>query len=95
MVSDLLPRSVETLREFFRSAYRDRPVILLALEYVLDGIKDRWGNQGLPSSTAERLNREVLPLLLAVMDVAPEDLEQQVSLVLTEWRRIAPTLDLP
>jgi hypothetical protein len=98
MIEDLLPSNIEKLRELYRTVYAERPVLLIALEDVLDGLKEVWGNQGTFKKTADRLNEEVLPLLLEVADIllsGPSRDEEAIAHVVQEWRRIASTLEHP
>ena len=98
MIEDLLPPNIEKLRALYRTVYADRPVLLIALEDVLNDLKDVWGNQGTYKATADRLNQEVLPLLLEVADMpltGPSRDEETIAQIVLEWRRIASTLEHP
>ena len=93
-----LPRDLDRLRELLEAHYRHRPVLLNALDAVFDDIVAEFGEQGTHRHTAEHIDRELGPALIAALEAqvgaaSPE--EEAVAHVLSEWRRIGPTLDRP
>src|SRR4051794_26331156 len=99
MIESLLPDNIKTLRTLFQTVYADRPVILLALEKLLDDLTDElWDGQGTVTRNVTRLDAQLLPELLAVADL-PRDgasaTEAKVALLWDKWRALADTLEHP
>ena len=93
-----LPRDLDRLRELLEARNRHRPVLHRTLNAVLDDIVEEFGEQGTYRHTAERIDRELGPVLIAALEAevgaaSPE--EEAVAHVLAEWQCIGPTLEHP
>jgi hypothetical protein len=65
---------------------------------ILDDIAEEFGEQGTYTTSAQRIDRELGPALIAALEVevgaaSPE--EEAVAHGLAEWSRIGPTLERP
>jgi hypothetical protein len=86
------------LRELFETIYQDRLLLREPILQILGDLDEVWGDQGTYKETAERLDREVLPLLKLAADMPvdpPSNSEMTIAHVVEEWRRIADTLKHP
>ncbi len=86
-----IPSDLDRLRADCERRLSAYPVFRFAALTIIDSLREEFGEQGMSTADAERLDRELSPLLdAAVAAVTPQQVATAVDDLVTAWKRLRP-----